>query len=118
MGLIDFALGFAETVAAGIPGGGIVMKGISKGIGMYKDLQAGVALEKKFSDLSTNLDGLRNGLDAANEKSESQGKALRGQIDGVKSELEGAIKQQGEKFDKEIENMNKKITNATGQMKK
>src|SRR4051794_34180194 len=118
MGGLDFVLGLAETIAAGIPGGGMVMKGISKGIGMVKDLQAGVALDKKFSELSKNLDGVRNGLDEANQKIESQGKALKGQIDGVKSELEGVIQQQGEKFDQEIKDLDKRVAQATGQMKK
>ena len=50
-------------------------------------------------------------------KIDAQGKALQGQIDGVKFELERQLKQQGAKFDQEIKNLDAKIASLQGEQK-
>src|SRR5437762_1513527 len=62
-----------------------------------KDALQGMA----FSGLSADIADLKDGQAKLNAKVDAQGKRLGQKMDNVKSELEGAIKQQGEKFDKE-----------------
>ncbi|CAG8853900.1 14039_t:CDS:2, partial [Gigaspora margarita] len=92
------------TSKLGIPGVSAAAGLLSFGADRMKDLN----LDMKLSGFATDIGDLKNGLNGANAKIDAQGKALRGAIDGVKSELEGALKQQGEKFDKEIKDLDKK----------
>ncbi|CAG8641647.1 10148_t:CDS:2 [Ambispora gerdemannii] len=72
-------------------------------------------IDAQFSAIATELGDLKDGIDGVNVKVEAQGKALKGAMDGMKTELEGHLKQQGQKFDKEIKNLDAKIATAQGE---
>ena len=114
MGIGETALNIGASM---IPGGSMAkrmakkaLKGLSRGVGVTKDLLSGGGGIPDFGEFSKNFDDkIRKGVDEAKEAVEAQGKALRGAMDGMKSELEGQLKQQGEKFDQEIKDLNKQI---------
>src|SRR5438477_5851788 len=69
-----------------------------------------------FSGLAADIGDLKEGQAKLNAKVDAQGKRLGEKMDNIKSELEGALKKQGEKFTKEIKNLDAKISQATGQL--
>ncbi|WNE40953.1 MAG: Chromosome partition protein Smc [Mycoplasmataceae bacterium] len=82
--------------------------------GTFKDFLDGG--DSEF-DWSTEIGDLKNGLAGAKAEIESQGKALRGEMQGIKSELQNELQQQGQKFEQEIKALDAKIANATGEIK-
>jgi len=106
--------GLKSTSKLGIP----VLSNIA-GIGSHlvdraKDLE----LDMKFSGIATDIGGLKDGLNNVKADMEAQGKALQGAIDGVKSELEGQLKQQGDKLAEEIKQQDAKIANLEGKQRR
>ena len=119
-------MGGIETVldigASFVPGGSLLKRGLKYALqgskiatGTAKDLLFGGGID--LDGLSTDIGDLKNGLAGAKAQIETQGKELRGEIEGVKTELLNQMNQQGAKFDQEIKELDARIATATGQLK-
>ncbi|CAI2201609.1 15509_t:CDS:1, partial [Funneliformis geosporum] len=90
-------LGVLEEGAKALSKSGIPIVAQVAGIFSFgADRAKDLMVDAKLDSLADAVGSLQDGLNNVNSKVEAQGKALAGAIDGVKSELEGAIQQQGE----------------------
>ncbi|CAG8551176.1 383_t:CDS:2 [Paraglomus brasilianum] len=111
------SLQFIKEVRKSLAQGKSGAKWAARGVGTVKDYFAGGG--DGLGDFALNVDNqIKDGLNKCKEDIEAQGKALRGEMQGIKSELEGALKQQGEKFDEEIRKQDAKIAALSGEQKR
>src|SRR2546421_8133062 len=113
----SLTLGVVEEGLKMFPGGSVLSKGVRflhHGVDRLKDWD----IDTRVSGLSDQIGSLKDGLNGVNAKVEAQGKALRGEMEGMKTELENQLKQQGEKFDQDIKNLDAKIATLQGEQKK
>src|ERR1043166_3793045 len=95
--------------------------GISHAIGSIefavdhlKDLMTSTAI----SGLAAEVGDLKQGQAKLNAKVDAQGKLMNKRMGDLKSDLEGQLKQQGEKFDQDLKELDRKLETATGENKK
>src|ERR1043166_998588 len=95
--------------------------GISHAIGSIefavdhlKDLMTSTAI----SGIAAEVGDLKDGQAKLNSKVDAQGKLMNKRMGDLKAELQGELKQQGEKFDQEIKDLDKKLETATGENRK
>ncbi|CAG8663362.1 325_t:CDS:2, partial [Paraglomus brasilianum] len=105
-----FGVGGPQAVAAASK----VLSTVEFAIDHLKDMLTSSAI----SGLAAEVGDLKDGQAKLNAKVDAQGKLMNKRMGDLKSELQGELKQQGEKFDKEIKNLDAKIDQATGQLKK
>src|SRR4051794_33057641 len=79
-----------------------------------KDLLTSTAI----SSLAAEVGDLKDGQAKLNSKVDAQGKLMNKRMGDLKAELQGELKQQGEKLENEIKDLDKKIAENTGAIKK
>ncbi|CAG8455339.1 12945_t:CDS:2 [Ambispora gerdemannii] len=105
-----FGVGGPQAVAAASK----VLSTVEFAIDHLKDMLTSSAI----SGLAAEVGDLKDGQAKLNSKVDAQGKLMNKRMGDLKSELQGELKQQGEKFDKEIKDLDKKLETATGENRK
>ncbi|CAG8660485.1 7200_t:CDS:2, partial [Paraglomus brasilianum] len=89
----------------------LALSSVEFAIDHLKDMLTSSAI----SGLAAEVGDLKDGQAKLNSKVDAQGKLMNKRMGDLKSELQGELKQQGEKFDKEIKDLDKKLEKATGE---
>src|SRR6185369_13070023 len=105
-----FGMGGPQVAAAA----SLALSSVEFAIDHLKDMLTSSAI----SGLAAEVGDLKDGQSKLNAKVDAQGKLMNKRMGDLKTELQGELKQQGEKFDKEIKELDKKLETATGENKR
>ncbi|CAG8669057.1 810_t:CDS:2, partial [Ambispora gerdemannii] len=102
-----FGMGGPQVVAAA----SLALSSVEFAIDHLKDMLTSSAI----SGLAAEVGDLKDGQAKLNSKVDAQGELMNKRMGDLKSELQGELKKQGEKFDQEIKDLDKKLETATGE---